>query len=369
MRLIALAVIGLAVATAAPAHAYPQLQLVFGDERCGACHLSPAGGGLLNDYGRDAAGATISRDGDGRLLHGLWSPPGWLALGGDARLAVGDQRVARRNELLAFPMQADLYAHAEAGAWSISVTAGLRGGARTPTPPLVERLASREHYLRYERGDYSVRAGRFFPALGLRLADHTAYVRRFLGFGLLEEPYAVELARSDASADARVTGFVPQPIPFLGAGHPDRGLAASYERRLGDAALAGGHARIALGDDERRYLIGAIGKLWLPDARLLWQAEVDVQRQTFRGHGPGRTQLAGYLGATRWLARGVMLTGAAQLWQPDLHLRGTARAALEVDLQYFPLAHVELHLLGRAASGDELDHPGLLSLLQLHYYL
>jgi hypothetical protein len=368
MRLIALAGLALGLA-AGRASGYPQFQLSLGEDRCSACHLSPAGGGLINDYGRDAAGSAISRGGDGRLLHGLWSAPGWLALGGDVRLAVGDHRVAGRNQLLAFPMQADLYAHVQTGSWSVSFTAGVRGAARSPTPPLTERLASREHYAMYERGDYAVRAGRFFPVFGLRLADHTAYVRRFLGFGLLEEPYALELARSDAGSEARLTGFVPQPIPFLGAGYRDRGVAASYERHIGDAALAGAHARIALGDDERRYAVGAIGKLWLPGPGLLWQAELDVQRQSFRGHGPGRTQLAGYLSATTWLAHGVMLTGAGQLWQPDLALRGTLRESVEVNLQYFPLAHVELHLLGRATSSVALGSPDLLTLLQLHYYL
>jgi hypothetical protein len=44
------------------ADACPQLQLSLGADRCMACHHSPAGGGLLNDYGRDEAGGTISRD-------------------------------------------------------------------------------------------------------------------------------------------------------------------------------------------------------------------------------------------------------------------------------------------------------------------
>jgi hypothetical protein len=55
-------------------------------------------------------------------------------------------------------------------------------------------------------------------------------------------------------------------------------------------------------------------------------------------------------------------------WQPDLRLR-TSRDALEVNVQYFPIAHVELHLLTRVGGEGDLGDPGLLSLLLLHYYL
>src|SRR5436190_24391958 len=72
--------------------AYPQFQLMQ-EASCSACHLSPAGGGLLNDYGRDEAGSTISRGGDGRLLHGAWIPPEWFAVGGDFRFAFLGKRV------------------------------------------------------------------------------------------------------------------------------------------------------------------------------------------------------------------------------------------------------------------------------------
>ena len=67
MRLSSLALF-VVLARGERADAYPQFQLSLGPDRCTACHFSPAGGGLLNDYGRDEAGSTISRGGDGRFL-------------------------------------------------------------------------------------------------------------------------------------------------------------------------------------------------------------------------------------------------------------------------------------------------------------
>jgi hypothetical protein len=353
------------------AEAYPEFQLALGVSQCTACHYSPAGGGLLNDYGRTEAGDTISRGGDGRFLHGLWEPPRWLQLGADLRGAALARGRGGDRELLALPMQADAYLRAGGERLSVTVTAGLRGGARDPQPPLVERIASREHYVMYQResGTY-VRAGRFFPVFGLRSQDHTAYVRRYLGFHTLEEPYGVGAGTYGDTWEAHATAFVPRPIEFLGAGTRARGAAVYAERRLCDQLALAGQARIAVSAHDRRVTAGAIVKQWLPAAGVLVLAELDVQHQAFtNGAGPGRLQLAGYAGASKHVARGVMLGAAVHRWQPDLTLR-SSRDALELNAHYFPRAHLELHLLARAsAEGGDAGDPGLLALLQLHYYL
>lgn len=371
MRLsVVVVVVVVAVVGPRAAAAYPQFQFALDEERCGACHLAPGGGGLLTDFGRDEAGGTISRGGDGRLLHGAWTPPGWLALGGDARFAVGDKQLAGRNEPLAFPMQLDLQARATAGRLAVAVTAGVRGAARDPRAPVTERLSSREHYATYERDTISVRAGRYFPVFGLRLPDHTAYVRRFLGFGLLEEPYALEVSHRGDQTETYAAGFLGSPTWLAGAGVRASGAAVSHEHRFADApAMIGGHARLAVSPAEARYTLGGFGRWWMKDAGLLWQAEVDAQHQTFDA-GPGRGQIAAYLATSTWLTRGLLLTGALHLWEPDLALRASSRLATEIDLQYFPRAHVEVHLLVRGAGqGNDFDQPGFLSLLQVHYYL
>src|SRR5947208_7418703 len=86
--IVAAWVFGLAlVAWTRPAAAYPQFQFSTGTTRCGQCHYSPSGGGLITQWGRDESADTISLGGNGGFLHGAWTPPSWLALGLDFRYA------------------------------------------------------------------------------------------------------------------------------------------------------------------------------------------------------------------------------------------------------------------------------------------
>ncbi len=360
------------LALAAPAAAYPQFTLALGTDRCSACHYSPAGGGLLNDFGRDEAGDTLSGRGDGRFAHGAWTPPSWLALGADVRLAAGAKQLTDQDrELLAFPMQADTYTRIAVSKVSLNVTLGLNGAARSREDganPL-SYLASRQHYLMYEGGSTTVRAGRFFPVFGVRTQDHTAYPRRYLDQGTLEEPYALEVGVNRGNVDVAIAGFVGNRIPYTGAGARADGATAYVEHR-GDALIVAGQARYAQTSADRRVLVGGIGKYWLEGPKLLAIGELDLERQSFPGGGPTRLQLLAFAQLTRMFMPGYMLGATIQRWDPDLSLRGASRNAFQLDAQMFPWAHVELHLLTRIeATGGDTTHPDLLALLQLHYYL
>jgi hypothetical protein len=360
------------LALAAPAAAYPQFTLALGTDRCTACHFSPAGGGLINDYGRDEAGDTISGRGDGRFAHGAWTPPSWLALGADVRLATGAKQLAdQEHELLAFPMQADTYTRIAISRVSLNVTLGLNGAARARADGAfpMNYVVSRQHYLMVETDEMTVRAGRFFPVFGVRTQDHTAYPRRYLDQSTLEEPYALEVGVTRASVDGYVAAFLGNPIPFTGAGAHASGATAYVEHR-GDKLIIAGQARYAQTSDDRRIAAGGIGKYWLEGPKLMAIGELDLERQSFQGGGTTRLQLLAFAQLTRMFMPGYMLGATIQRWDPDLSLRGASRNAFQLDAQMFPWAHVELHLLTRIEStGGDTAHPDLLALLQLHYYL
>jgi hypothetical protein len=374
-HVLAIGVAGALWAAAPPgtALAYPQFQLSTDAARCSLCHFSPVGGGLINAYGRDEAADTISRaeSSNGDFLYGAWEPPDWLFLGADLRFvgAYKDTGAADPETLL-FPMQGDLYSLVKLGPVSVSLTGGLRGAARPRDPPPTSRIGSREHYVMWRpktTGPYA-RIGRFHAPFGLRLVDHTAYIRRYLGSYAWEETYGLSGGYVKNQWELHATAFMADPITKIG---PEAtGGAVLYERRMRDDTAAwGGQARIAVGAESTRSFAGAVGKLYLNGTKLLVLAEVDGGIETFAAAGASaRPQLALHLNATYFATRGVMTGVTLEHYDEDVSLAGTQRDSASVILQYFPLAHWELFYTGKLehASGQPLS---VLGMLMVHYYL
>ena len=348
---------------ASRADAYPEWQFSSGATRCAECHFSPVGGGLINAYGRDEAATTISGRGDGRFLHGGIELPEWFALGGDVRVASMAKQVRGGQEAAAFPMQTDLYARAAHDGWSINATLGIVAAIRDARP-MSERFGSREHYVMYEPESkaWYARAGRMMPAFGLRLPDHTAYVRRYTSLHTLEESYALSGGLVRASWDLHVSMLTPlQLAPEVGRRGP--GAALQLER-LDDNASIGAHTMVRLLDVATEAWSGATYKRWFESSDLLIANEIDV------GLVDSVVRIAAYSAlhvrpAKRW---GGAIGG--QLFDPDLRLRANERVAFDLRGAVFPSAHFEVSLLLRAeAVRTELANGTLLGLLQFHYYL
>jgi hypothetical protein len=369
-------VVLLVLAASRVAAAYPQFQLSTGAVRCSQCHLSPVGGGILTEYGRDESVDDISNGGNRFFLHHLVTPPSWLRLGGDLRVAgvLEDEGASSGVDGGVFPMQTDLYAaFLLPKGLSLNLTGGFRGAARPRDPSLASRMVSREHYLMWRpksKGIY-VRIGRFFAPFGLRLPDHTSYTRRYTGFHTLEETYNVSVGWVENDYELHLTAFTPDF--FRPVGSRANGVAVYGERRLehGRATL-GVQARLALAPDDRRYDTGLVYKRTFLDSKLLLMSELDVIRQDFTADGlDGQTQLVAHLSGNWFPKRGWLVSLTGERYDEDLAVKGVARDALTFSLQWFPRAHFEVQLmlrerfLGAGSGGD----PAHLGLLQVHYYL
>ena len=358
------------------AEAYPHFQLSSDVAMCQSCHVSPAGGGILTDFGRDQSEDPLSGGGNGGFLHGLVRLPAWIRVGGDVRAAGLVNAPGRSDgvELLAFPMQADLSARVGTELISGVATVGLRGTARRP-PVQGGSVAqgaqlpviSREHYavLRPANTPLYARAGRFFPPYGLRLADHTTYVRRHLGFDLEEEPYGLSAGAVAEEWEAHATGYVKDPLRAGGPG--ELGGALLGELRLGSYAF-GLSGRAGFTRLDRRLEGGPYVKAWFEGARVLLMAEVDVAHQRFFIPGaPPRVQLATYAGPVWMPVRGLSLGAAHQVYVEDLSVDGIGRQGVDVWASYLPIAHVEVMVSARAQriNADLAWN----AMLQLHYFL
>jgi hypothetical protein len=371
---------------AAPAAAYPQWQLSTGAERCNECHYAPAGGGLLNSYGRDAAGEALATfGGNGAFLHGVGTLPSWLALGADLRGAFVAQDVQDPNgpTVAAFPMQADAEARVSlpGTGLSLSGTVGLRGQVRNPDvlvpvqnyqPVSTSEVISREHYLMYQPeaiGSY-IRLGRFFAPFGLRFAEHTLYIRRDLGFDQLQETYNLSAGVEKPGWEIHVSLFAPDFVRHIGS--DETGAAAYYEKRVaGGTAAFALQGRVAEAPGVTRFIGGLVGKAWVEPWRTLLFAEVDGVNLLFDDPSDpklaSRRQVVAAAGLTVMPAPWLMATLIGEHNQIDVAFPDAWTAA-NAFVNWFPYAHFELQAVGRIqhpTGGDDAKT----FLFQLHYFL
>jgi hypothetical protein len=361
------------------AQAYPQWQFSSETTRCDQCHFAPAGGGLVNSFGRDAAGEELSTfGGDGALLHGRAQPPPWLSVGADLRGAFASEDVNDLNGTsnAVFPMQADAQARVAYGPLSLYGVLGFRGqvrsdGSLVPTqnyqPITASQLISREHYvmLRASALGAYLRAGRFFAPFGLRMAEHILYVRRDLGFGTMEESYNLSSGYVAEAWELHVTAFAPDFARQMGS--REGGLTAYFERRFADVAAAAAQARLAIGPGMTRTIAGGVGKIWIPHLRAMLLAEADLVRRDIDSVSPSY-QFVGLGGFSVLAVKGVMATVLQEREQVDLAVRGSTYDATTGFVSWFPYAHFELQALGRVQvpAGGQLAKTFF---IQLHYFL
>ena len=355
------------------ASAYPQFTLE-GAQTCADCHVAPAGGGLLNEMGRLFAEDLSRGEGVEEFLHGKWTPPEWLHLSGDVRMAAG---ITGRGDYgpaihpAVVPMQAEINASVDLGGGvSLAATGGLRGAPAQGNA--LSLLHLREHYVMWRpssdgRGVYA-RAGHFMAPYGLRFAEHPAYTRRYSGTNLFSEIYGASIGWVGGQNEVHVTGFVHDFLRDENA-EPGDGAALYAEHRLASKAAVGVSARYADSHDDTRSQVGVTGKAFLSGPAVLLQLQVDGIQQNIAA-GPSREQLAAYLMASHRTGPWMLSVGLGH-YDEDLAVKDLDRDAVDLNLHLFPWAHWEFALTTRAQVIGQGDGGALYgyALLQAHYRL
>jgi hypothetical protein len=362
----ALFIVGILFGATAVAHAYPQYQLSR-DPTCTGCHISPSGGGQLDENGLMVAASTATYGGKAEFMYGKLDPPSWLLLGGDLRGAAG-MTDNGSFQAAAYPMQAEVYASIRKSHLSLELTGGLRapqdGGSALHVP------WSRQHYVMYRQHPDSpfgfyVRAGRFMPVYGLRLAEHPVYTQRYGGLPLYGEAYGGAVEYVGEQIEVHATGFVHDPIASA-IEHGDGG-ALYVEKRLTKQAAVGVEAKYSSESDLTTTYGGIIGKLYLDGADVLLQTEIEYIHRKVTAGGV-ENAIAAYLIGTHPLATGWLLDVGVGHYQKNLDVSDLYRDCLDVNVHWFTTPHVEL-LLTLRAERLGIGPTGGYALAQLHYRL
>jgi len=184
VAVVAGAALVLILLTPRPAHAYAWM-IRHGYPGCAQCHFDPSGGGLLNDFGLGAAGDLLAshygsgEPTDAKPFFGLWTNPSWLLAGGSFR----DMLLFMKPDGASFSsqnvlMQADLRAGVSAGHLRAAGSLGVITNDNSPAS-VAGNLVAREYWAgwAFANDTVLVRAGRMNLPYGLRVIEHTLFVR------------------------------------------------------------------------------------------------------------------------------------------------------------------------------------------------
>lgn len=308
-----------------------------------------------------------------------------LLVGADARMALWFLGLA------VFPMQADVYAALHpVDHLTFATTVGARGRRNSRTfasePELDEQspVAMKDLYLMVHELPYMAyaRVGRFMPAFGTRIADHTAYIRR--PFGLSQENpntrvLGVEAGIAPNYPHVTASVFKPSTLDANNPVEPGEGWGAALQggwRDLGWQLGASGMIRrrpLALEGDTLDAAIHGAFNPWFywKNIPLTWLAEVTIGRyqRPFSGKQTARIAMYHQLAWTAW--NGLIFRARYDAFDPDFEVIDDHihRPGLGLDWTIMPGLTLNLDLrVGFPAKG-ELGEPPFDGLLQLHGWL
>jgi hypothetical protein len=323
----------------------------WGYANCVACHYNPAGGGLINSYGRQMSRELLSSGGSEQaalFAFGKVAPPSWLAMGGDfAFLRASTMPDAgRKLEML----QADVEAVATRGRFLFQGTLGLTpemGRSASAGP-----ITSRRHYLQYQVSPtVSVRAGKFLPNFGVWNGDLQVATKKGGGW---QETYNLEANWIRERYDLGLT--------VIGGGtdvadlESERGIAATSAVFLGHKIRAGLSVAHKENDQTTRDIVATHGVFGCGRHGYLLE-EVDVQRQGTQPNGAPATEWMVY---SNWCLAYEMVKGLYALAIEEWSRRDIGGDARWVNtygagLRWFPRSHLELQARWRRRDPEAIS--------------
>jgi hypothetical protein len=307
--------------------------------QCTSCHVSPTGGALLNSYGRQQAAellSTWSSENEEQFLHskvGKDLADKGLLFGGDVRWIQTYIKNDNREKARSFPMMANFIGAYQSDRFTAVVSVGEvheqnKGGVHG-------NFKASEYYgLLNITDEVAVRAGRFLPAFGVNMPDHSLNSRYMIGFipilrfDTVEASYLSEnwtiiaaAARTPLSIDARYQ--YQETVRSLNVSYSlfeGTRVGTSYWRGYGpdrDRTIAAAHA-----------IIGFSKKLYnITELAMQYEDSQD-----------------GFYGYSKWgyeVFKGLIPYVQLQLSQDDVEVSNTKKI-YGLGVQFFPRPHFEL---------------------------
>jgi hypothetical protein len=215
-----------------PLWAYPEM-VRHGYAQCIACHISPAGGGVLNSYGRQLAAevlSTWSYKNESQFLHssiGESLAEKGLLFGGDVRAVQTRTEDPHTIEGRLFLMMSDFQTAYQTEHFTGVVSFGQ---IEKPMSGHIQGNFNSTMYYGYLKfnDEFGVRAGRFMPAYGINLPDHTLAIKEGLRMSPWFQYDSVEASYLSEHWTVLATAATSVPTMPIIAEEQVRALNVSY---------------------------------------------------------------------------------------------------------------------------------------------
>lgn len=338
---------------------------------CMACHVSPSGGGLLNDYGRSLSKELMSTWGwknSEKPLFGAIENKEWLKVGGHVRSIQTYRENAEIKQGQHFLMQRNIELGLYAGPVWVVGTFGTQEGPNNI--PRKGRFLSERHYVLWETsGDTRLRVGKFRMNYGLNDPNHTRWTKNSLGFGANSESYNMEFVKMADNYEIFVTSSVGN-LDLPRDNLSERSLSAVYANYVGSKSKVGINALVGESLQQRRTLMGVFAAV-TPFEESVAKLEANWQRSHLSTSAEQKQDLlVGFASFGYYLIRGVLPYIFFEYLDQDVSDSNLQQMAPGIGLQWLPIPHLELQAEYRrqeskSTSGGATDVGWLL----FHFYL
>lgn len=310
---------------------------------CMACHISPSGGGLLNDYGRSLSKELMTTWGwenSEKPAFGAIENKDWLKIGGDYRTIQTYLNNSEVKQGKQFEMQRNVELGIKVSkVWFVG-TLGSQGGPEG-TPQKGDFLSER-HFALWDLSDeIKLRAGKFRLNFGIYDPNHTRLNKQPIGFGSNSESYILEFSKFSENDEVFISADLGR-IDTPRNRSSEKSFSINYAKYTSDKSKVGGSALIGESEDLRRSLVGlyGVGGLF---KRWVLKSEIDYQR-SHRSSSPQDSKDL----VTMMASFGYQVTKGFEPYfifehlQRDLEDSTTQQTEAGLGMQWLPVPHFEI---------------------------
>jgi hypothetical protein len=204
-----------------------------------------------------------------------------------------------------------------------------------------------------------IKAGKFVPNYGMRMDDHTAFVRTYTGFSpATGRPELTGVEAAVAPGAFRVAAGIFNATDAFGGGDSRKALLGRAEGlfSLGEDVTLGLGANVfrrELDAGGNQTLAGSFGSFSVGDLTVL--GEVDLIRSVLASKTI--TAVAGFGEVDYAVTPGVDLKFMYDFYDPDKEVKTGSVSRYSVGFEFFPVSGVEVRPLYRFVVDDPKDVP------------